>query len=195
MKNGKSAKSDIDRYRENYLSEQEGMYLYHMLADSERDAHLAELFRRIADIEQRHADMWKGYLNDAGEPLPNYTPNWRVRTLGWIAKHLGTGAIMSTVTSMESNAVHDYDNQPEAVATGLPGDERSHARLFSYLRSSTRGGIAGPLPISSMKASIVFSWIVCRSDDVSLLVMPQLVGSAVRVTLPEVAPAGMRICP
>src|SRR5207249_8794547 len=54
-------------------------------------------------------------------------------------------AIMSTVTSMESNAVHDYDNQPEAVATGLPGDERSHARLFSYLRSSTRGGIAGPL--------------------------------------------------
>lgn len=144
-KNGKPAKSDIDRYRENYLAEQEGVYLYHMLAESESDAHLAELFRRIADIEQRHANMWKGYLNDAGEPLPTYTPNWRIRTLGWIAKHLGTGAVISTVTSMESNAVHDYDTQPEAVATGLPADERSHARLFGYLRSSVRGGIAGPL--------------------------------------------------
>ena len=46
---------------------------------------------------------------------------------------------------MESNALHAYDEQPEAVNAGLPADERSHARLFSYLQSSTRGGVAGPL--------------------------------------------------
>src|SRR5258706_672335 len=143
--NSEPAQSDIERYRQNYLSEQEGVYLYHMLADAESDTHLAELYRRIADIEQRHADIWKSYLTKAGATLPNYSPNWRIRTLGWIARHLGTGAVLSTVSSMESDAVSDYDNQPEAVSAGMPADERSHARLFSYLQSSMKGGIAGPL--------------------------------------------------
>jgi VIT1/CCC1 family predicted Fe2+/Mn2+ transporter len=144
-KNGTSAKDDIERYRENYLAEQEGIYLYRMLAEVESDAHLAELYRRIADVEQRHATIWKGYLETAGETLPKYTPNWRIRALLWIAKHLGTGSVLSTISSMESNAMHQYDNQSEATSAGLPTDERSHARLFNYLRSSTKGGIAGPL--------------------------------------------------
>jgi vacuolar iron transporter family protein len=46
---------------------------------------------------------------------------------------------------MEKNVVTVYDTQPEAVKAGLPADERSHGRLLSYLLSSTRGGIAGPL--------------------------------------------------
>ena len=144
-KNGASVKDDVERYRENYLSEQEGIYLYRTLAGVESDAHLAELYRRIADIEQRHATIWKGYLEAADQPLPKYTPNWRIRALVWIAKRLGTGAVLSTISFMESNAIHQYDNQSEASSAGLPADERSHARLFRYLQSSTKGGIAGPL--------------------------------------------------
>src|SRR2546429_4734825 len=87
--------NDIERYRANYLSEQEGVYLYSKLAGIESDPHLAELYRRIADIEQRHAGLWKGYLEAAGEPVPTYTPNCRIRTLLRIAKHLGTGAAFS----------------------------------------------------------------------------------------------------
>ncbi|HLL78420.1 MAG TPA: hypothetical protein VKT25_02905, partial [Ktedonobacteraceae bacterium] len=48
------AGNDLARYRANYLSEQEGIYLYTRLADYESDAHLAELYRRMAAIEQRH---------------------------------------------------------------------------------------------------------------------------------------------
>ncbi len=137
--------SDIARYRANYLSEQEGAYLYNQLAEAESDAHLAELYRRLAAIEQRHSNLWKDYLTSAGETPAAYTPNWRIRTLLWIARHLGTGAVLSTVSSMEKNAMTDYDTQPEAVKAGLPADERSHGRLLSYLLSSTKGGIAGPL--------------------------------------------------
>lgn len=139
------AKDAGARYRENYLSEQEGIYLYRMLADIESDARLAELYRRIAETEQRHAARWQEYLEAAGEPLPVYSPNWRVRTLLWIAKHFGTGSVLSTVSSMENTAVHGYDTQPEAVAAGMPAEERSHARLFKYLQRSVKGGIAGPL--------------------------------------------------
>lgn len=144
-RDGTADNDAVARYREGYLSEQEGIYLYRMLADMESDARLAELYRRIADTEQRHATIWQGHLEAAGETLPTYTPNWRTRTLLWIAKHLGTGAVLSTISSKENAAVHEYDNQPEAVAAGMPADERSHARLFNYLRRSTKGGIAGPL--------------------------------------------------
>jgi VIT1/CCC1 family predicted Fe2+/Mn2+ transporter len=144
-RNDKPTSSDVARYRENYLSEQEGVYLYRKLADVESDTHLADLYRRLADIEQRHSNLWRGYLASAGETPPTYTPNWRTRSLVWIAKRLGTGAVLSTVSSMENNAIHDYDTQTEAVNAGLPADERSHARLFNYLRYSTRGGVAGPL--------------------------------------------------
>src|SRR6266699_3259665 len=137
--------NDIERYRANYLSEREGVYLYSKLAEVESDAHLAELYRRLAAIEQRHADLWKDYLSRANATSPTYTPGWRVRTLLWLARRLGTGAVLSTVSSMEQQAVSEYDAQPEAVNAGLPADERSHTRLFSYLLSGARGGIAGPL--------------------------------------------------
>lgn len=140
-----SENADVVRYRANYLAEQEGVYLYQKLAEVEGDAHLAELYRRIANIEERHANLWKNYLASAGQPAPVYKPNWRIRTLIWLARHLGTGAVLSTVSSMEKNASTDYDSQPEAASAGLPADERSHARLFRYLLSSVRGGIAGPL--------------------------------------------------
>jgi len=74
-KSDKPASSDLARYRQNYLGEQEGVYLYRMLAQAERDSHLAELYRRLAGIEQRHSDLWKGYLTGAGETPPTYIPD------------------------------------------------------------------------------------------------------------------------
>lgn len=142
---GKPKSADVARFRANYLAEQEGAHLYTKLAEVEGDAHLAELYRRLASVEQRHSDLWKNYLSTEGQTPPIYSPNWRIRTLIWIARHLGTGAVLSTISSMEKSAIADYDTQPEAINVGLPSDERSHARLFSYLLSSTRGGIAGPL--------------------------------------------------
>jgi len=144
-KSDKPAGDEIARYRANSLSEQEGVYLYSRLAEAERDPHLAELYQRLAAIEQRHADLWRDYLSKAGATSPAYAPTWRIRTLLWLARRLGTGAVLSTVSSMEQQAMNEYDAQPEAVQAGLPADERSHARLFGYLLSSARGGIAGPL--------------------------------------------------
>ena len=139
------AKSDTERYRENYLGEQEGIFLYQMLAETERDPHLAELYRKIADIERRHSGVWEDYLRDAGVTPPQYTPNWRIRALGWLARRFGTGAVLPIVSSMEKEAMDVYDHQPEARAVGMPADERSHARVFSYLQTTAGGGVAGPL--------------------------------------------------
>lgn len=139
------AKSDAERYRENYLGEQEGIFLYQMLAETERNPHLAEIYRKIADIERRHSGVWEDHLRRLGETPPQYTPNWRIRTLGWLARRFGTGAVLPIVSSMEKEAMDVYDHQPEARDVGMPADERSHARVFSYLQTTAGGGVAGPL--------------------------------------------------
>jgi VIT1/CCC1 family predicted Fe2+/Mn2+ transporter len=137
--------SDTARYRANYLDEQEDIYLYRALADAERDPHLAELYRRLADVEARHAEVWANHLRQAGVTAPTYHPGWRVRMLGWLARRFGASLVAPIVSSMEMSSMHDYDTQPEARQAGLPAEERSHARLFGYLGATTGRGIPGPV--------------------------------------------------
>jgi vacuolar iron transporter family protein len=136
-------KSDIERYRTNYLAEKDGSELYQSLAATEKDPHLAELYRRMAETEQRHANIWADYLRNSGEPVPTYTAGWRTRMIIWLAKRFGVNSVLPMVSSMESGASHDYDTQPEARAAGMPKDERSHERLFRSVEI-TGGGVAGP---------------------------------------------------
>ncbi len=138
-----AVKNDIERYRANYIAEQEGSELYQKLAKTERDPHLAELYQRMAETEQRHASVWADYLRKAGETVPTFTPGWRIRMIIWLAQRFGVNSVLPMVSTMERGAGHDYDTQPEARAAGMPKDERSHERLFRSVEI-TGGGIAGP---------------------------------------------------
>ncbi|MFI5274724.1 MAG: VIT1/CCC1 transporter family protein [Ktedonobacterales bacterium] len=135
--------ADLDRWRTNLRSEQQSAALYDMLAAGEHDAHLAEIYRRMSDVERRHAAVWEGHLRERGEPAPAFAPDWRVRALGWLARRLGTSTVLPIVSSMERDAVHTYDRQPDARAAGMPAEERSHARVFQELQATTKGGIVG----------------------------------------------------
>jgi VIT1/CCC1 family predicted Fe2+/Mn2+ transporter len=136
-------KRDFERYRANYLAEQEGSELYQSLSKAEKDPHLAELYQRMAETEQRHASVWADYLRKAGEPMPAFTPGWRIRMIIWVARRFGVNSALPMVSSMERSASHNYDTQPEARAEGMPKDERSHERLFRSVEI-TGGGVAGP---------------------------------------------------
>jgi vacuolar iron transporter family protein len=135
--------ADIARYKANLQDERDSSMLYHTLAETEKDAHLAEIYRRLAAIEEKHAANWERLLQQSGQTAPLYRPGWRMRTLAFLARRFGASSILPMVSSMEANATHTYDRQPEALALGMPAEERSHARVFGYLRAATRGGIAG----------------------------------------------------
>jgi VIT1/CCC1 family predicted Fe2+/Mn2+ transporter len=135
--------ADIMRYQANLQDERDSSTLYRALASAEKDPHLAEIYRRLAGVEERHAGRWEEYLRENGQPISPYRPGWRIRMLVFLAGRFGAATVLPMVTSMEANASHTYDLQPEAQALGMPAEERSHARVFGYLRGVTRGGIAG----------------------------------------------------
>ena len=131
--------SDLKRYRENVQSEYDAIALYERLAAAEPNADLAQVYRRLADTERRHAGVWAAKLRDAGAPVPPARPSWRSRSLGWLAARFGTGFVLPTIAGIEQGASSGYDHQPDAIALGMPGDERSHARVFGYLSRTTHG--------------------------------------------------------
>jgi VIT1/CCC1 family predicted Fe2+/Mn2+ transporter len=140
-----SLPTDIKRYQNNWRAEQEGALLYQEMARAEHDPHLAELYRRLSESEQRHAAFWAEHLRSVGGAVPPVSPNWRLRTLIWLAKRFGVSTVLPFLFTMEQDTSRAYQTQPEARAADLLTEERSHARLFRAVQSSTSDGIAGPL--------------------------------------------------
>ncbi|HEV7239199.1 MAG TPA: VIT1/CCC1 transporter family protein [Thermoanaerobaculia bacterium] len=134
------SRRERDRLVENLVDELNGAALYDALASAEHDTRLAEVYRRIATVERKHADRWRRKLEDAGESLPSFQPSWRTRTLGFIARRFGTGAVLPSVQTLERTDTNKYATQ--ADAHDFHGDERSHSRVIQ-LMSSMRGGFAG----------------------------------------------------
>ncbi len=126
------------RYRVNLQGEVDGAAVYTALAESEKDQNLAEVFRRLAAVEQAHGDFWKSRLGATKAPLPSA----RARILAWMARRFGPGFVIPTVAATEMRDRTGYDSQPESSATRLPGDERSHARLMAAVAGPS--GLPGP---------------------------------------------------
>ncbi len=131
--------TDVDRFRENLQAEYDAIALYTRLAKAEPNADLAKVYTRLAETEARHAAVWAEKLKEAGVVVPPNRASWRSRTLGWLASRFGNGLVLPTITAIEQGASRGYDHQSDAVALGMPGDERSHARVFRYLSGVTKG--------------------------------------------------------
>jgi VIT1/CCC1 family predicted Fe2+/Mn2+ transporter len=128
---------NISRYVENWQDERNGAALYHAISNAERDPQLKQVFRRMAEAEERHSNFWEAKLKATQHPLPKFKLNWRTRTLIFLVKLFGPKFVLPNVLSLERLDSHKYDLQSDAK--GLSQEEQSHARL---LEAITAG--AGP---------------------------------------------------
>jgi VIT1/CCC1 family predicted Fe2+/Mn2+ transporter len=139
MSTQSASAEDIRRWRDNLQGEVDGTAIYRAMAHGARDDRLADLYRRMADAEERHGALWRERLEAAGQPA-RLRPTWRARVLVAIARRLGPGLVVSTMAGQERAGRGMYDNQPEAAGTSLPADERSHARLLRQVSAGVEGG-------------------------------------------------------
>ncbi len=131
--------NDKSRYLANLQKEIDGSFLYHALADSEKQQKLSELYRRLAASEEKHASAWENRLRDAGVSYSPVKPSARARILAFLANRFGPQFVLPTITNNERADSQAYDNQPEAEANGMSTDEKSHARLLTMAGTSTSG--------------------------------------------------------
>lgn len=119
--------------------ELDGVALYTAIAEAERDPKLAEVYRRMAQVEQRHADALSAQLRSEGMQLPAFRPSFRTRALSFLAKRFGVALVLPSISSLEQLATHDYARAGNATTAA---DEQSHVRLLRALTQG-KGGMQG----------------------------------------------------
>ncbi len=133
---------DIKRYLGNRQKEIDGAALYSVLAETEKQPQMAEVYRKLAASEEKHAAAWEKKLKKLNVSIPPSKPTWRAATMIWLAKRFGPQFVLPTITGNEKADSRAYDNQPDEEAGKFSRDEKSHARLLS-MASQSAGGLSG----------------------------------------------------
>jgi len=133
--------TDHSRALAHLRDELDGVTLYTALAGLAEDPNMGEVYRRLAAVEQKHADSWAAKLQAQGVTVPAYKPTWRTNTTIWLAKRFGVEFVLPSISAREQGDAGKYAS--EAGAEAMSGDEYSHARVLSRVTGSLPGGLAG----------------------------------------------------
>lgn len=133
--------NSLELARQNYLDERNSALLYRTLAEIEKDDKLAEVYRRLAQTEDKHAEAWAERMLAKGESVPEFKPLFRTRTLIWLAKRMGPGVILPAMQNMETDGASSYLAQ--GASPQMAGEEQSHHFLLRQITRTTRGGMEG----------------------------------------------------
>ncbi len=137
---------DFARYLANVQDEVDSAALYRSMAEASPQSQLAQVYRRMAEMEEAHAEYWKKLIREGGGTLPaNLVPGWRTRVLIWVAKRFGPQTVVSGAMNRERDGARSYLAQPESRDTAMAGDEQSHERLLMSIAGGTGKGMEGGL--------------------------------------------------
>jgi VIT1/CCC1 family predicted Fe2+/Mn2+ transporter/rubrerythrin len=123
---------EVRRLQTNLDDEIDGIAVYHMLAEAESDEERKSIFEQLAEVEQRHADVWRNKLREAGVEPREHGPSLRVRLVGLLAKPFGVKAVLPIVRGMEAGAYSTYMAQDD-TAKAIAPDEREHRHTIDRL--------------------------------------------------------------
>ncbi|HSN89939.1 MAG TPA: VIT1/CCC1 family protein [Anaeromyxobacteraceae bacterium] len=114
-----------DLWLQNLLDERDGAALYEGLARYEKDPDKARSFRELAEAERRHAEIWRRKLEKEGVAIPPDRPSSRIRAMVWLARRLGSNAVVPMILDAEAGDADKYDRQG-GDATAIADEERAH---------------------------------------------------------------------
>ena len=114
----------------------DGVALYGALAELAERAEVAEVYRRLAASERRHAANWRERLAAAGAALGPDRPSARTRLMIAIARRFGPQFVLPTLVERERADAVRYAGRAEAAKGG---DESAHARVLQALAPTGRG--------------------------------------------------------
>ena len=133
-------REQIRRWKANLETEIDGIAIYRLLAEAEKDPERKSIFEQLAEVEVHHERVFREKLREAGVTVSEGGPSLRARTIGLLARWFGVRSVLPIVRNMEAGAYIEYMEQDQA-AQSLAPDEREHRRTMSRL---DRGEIAQP---------------------------------------------------
>ena len=126
--------------------EADAAFLYRELARAEPDPSRSDLYRKLADVEDRHVGMWRELLGQQGHLVPVPVPSRSARFRAWLARRVGTSVLLPMLLAEEGREVKGYlrlyDSTPGGpvapTALRLAQESKEHAQTLAGL--SGKGG-------------------------------------------------------
>ena len=88
--------------------EADAAYLYRALAGSEPQADRALVYRQLAEVEDRHVQMWQRLLAEHGHEVRAPGPSRRARLMAWMGRRLGPNFLLPMLLEEEGREVRGY---------------------------------------------------------------------------------------
>ncbi|MGN6393072.1 MAG: VIT1/CCC1 transporter family protein [Gemmatimonadales bacterium] len=123
--------------------EADAAFLYRELAQAERDAHKAELYRKLAAVEDRHVMMWRTLLAENGHQVETPGPSRGARLRAWVARRVGAGVLLPMLLQEEGREVKGYLSLYREAPDGVVGPTALTLAKESKEHAETLASISG----------------------------------------------------
>src|SRR5437762_3334664 len=116
---------DLHTFEHHWQDEADAAFLYRLLSEAEADAKKKDLYRRLAEVEDRHVEIWAGLLRDHGRSPKSFRPSARTRLLAGLGKVFGPGFLLPMLLAEEGREVKGYLDMHRRTARGAAGSSES----------------------------------------------------------------------
>jgi vacuolar iron transporter family protein len=123
---------DLHAFEHHWQDEADAAYLYRLLSDAEPDPKKKDLYRRLAEVEDQHVEIWAKLLAEHGRPVRSFRPSSRTRLLAFLGRVLGPGFLLPMLLAEEGREVKGYLDMHRTTARGVAG----HGEALTLARES-----------------------------------------------------------
>ena len=135
---------DLHAFEHHWQDEADAAYLYRLLAAAEPDRSKSDIYRRLAEVEDRHVEVWAGLLAQHGRAVGRHSPTARTRLLAFLGRRFGPGFLLPMLLAEEGREVKAYLDMHRTTQLGVSGrDEALLLAKESADHATTLNGVAG----------------------------------------------------
>lgn len=132
----------IHEWRHHWQDEADAAFLYRALAAVCANPQAADVYRRLAEVEERHTGIWAGVLREHGVDAVAPRPTVRARLMAWLAGRFGPELLLGTLLKEEGREVKGYlmlhraseEGSAKDAALLLARESAEHALSLQALR-------------------------------------------------------------
>jgi VIT1/CCC1 family predicted Fe2+/Mn2+ transporter len=116
-----TAVPDLHEFEHHWQDEADAAFLYRVLASSEHDPKRRDIYTRLANVEDRHVQIWSELLARNGRPPSDHRPSARARLLAFLGRRFGPGFLLPLLLAEEGREVKGYLALHRATPSGAVG--------------------------------------------------------------------------
>ncbi len=133
----------VANWRHHLQDEADAASLYRVLAATDPDPKRSDIYRRLAEVEDRHAGLWRKVLAEHGVEVATPKPSAKARLLAWTARRVGPGVLLPMLVREEGQEVKGYLDLYRETAAGPAKDTALVLAKESAEHAQTLGQMAG----------------------------------------------------